>query len=83
MITGAFQYKISNWPLQPWMLLNQSEQPKRPQKRIPRMKVGMMTTIRRGKEEADAEKEDDEDEKRQSFYVRLKEKPLAKNDSAQ
>ena len=65
------------------MLLNQSEQPKRPQKRIPRMKVGMMTTIRRGKEEADAEKEDDEDERRQSFYVRLKEKPLAKNDSAQ
>ena len=47
------------------------------------MKVGMMTTIRRGKEETDAEKEDDEDEKRQSFYVRLKEKPLAKNDSAQ
>ena len=65
------------------MLLNQSEQPKRPQKRIPRMNVGMMTTIRRGKEEADAEKEDDEDERRQSFYVRLKEKPLAKNDSAQ
>ena len=42
-----------------------------------------MTTIRRGKEEAEAEKEDDEDERRQSFYVRLKEKPLAKNDSAQ
>ena len=83
MITGAFQYKISNWPLQPWMLLNQSNWPKRPQKRISRMKVGMMTTIRRGKEEADAEKEDDEDERRQSFYVRLKEKPLAKNDSAQ
>ena len=42
-----------------------------------------MTTIRRGKEEADADKEEDEDERRQSFYVRLKEKPLAKNDSAQ
>ena len=42
-----------------------------------------MPTIRRGKEEADAEEEDDEDERRQSFYVRLKEKPLAKNDSAQ
>ena len=43
----------------------------------------MTITIRRGKEETDAEKEDDEDERRQSFYVRLKEKPLAKNDSAQ
>ena len=64
--------------------MNQPNLPKRPQKRISRMKVGMMTiTIRRGKEEADAEKEDDEDERRQSFYVRLKEKPLAKNDSAQ
>ena len=29
------------------------------------------------------EEEEEEEEKRQSFYVRLKEKPLAKNDSAQ
>ena len=29
------------------------------------------------------EEEGEEEEKRQSFYVRLKEKPLAKNDSAQ
>ena len=29
------------------------------------------------------EEEEDEEEERQSFYVRLREKPLAKNDSAQ
>ena len=29
------------------------------------------------------EDEEEEEEKRQSFYIRLKEKPLAKNDSPQ
>ena len=29
------------------------------------------------------EEEEEEEEKRQSFYIRLKEKPLAKNDSPQ
>ena len=40
-----------------------------------------MNIIRRLKEEE--EEDGEEEEKRQSFYVRLKEKPLAKNDSAQ
>ena len=41
-----------------------------------------MNIIRRLKEEEEEDGEEEE-EKRQSFYVRLKEKPLAKNDSAQ
>ena len=31
----------------------------------------------------EGQEEEDEEEERQSFYVRLREKPLAKNDSAQ
>ena len=31
----------------------------------------------------DEEEEEEGEEKRQSFYIRLKEKPLAKNDSPQ
>ena len=42
-----------------------------------------ITLVFRRVNEGEEEGEEEEEEERQSFYVRLREKPLAKNDSAQ